>query len=264
MKSLWLTSDHKPFIAAGWNDKLLMHAIHLDLLWGKGVYTIQSPLQPGIDGNCAVILHLHNNKPLWVMMPCGQLKSRYWICKKQPRVHNAVQKPVYPSLWCRGRCLLLRNRCYEYKLLYRNSKSNIGCSVDDPYLFHLSSSFANHGIDAIVFVGSTDRGLCVKSNTSELAYQAGKVNNHLAYVKEIQLWKTDTYFSICSPAMQQCDDGSCRTQSIVCMLDFQCVWHLCACSTSSHVINSIDYCRYRCHPGTCTCSPLMFQGPVSI
>ena len=41
--------------------------------------------------------------------------------------------------------------------------------------------------------------------------------------------------------------------------DFQCSWNLCACTTGSNISDSMDYCRYRCPPGICTCSPLMFQ-----
>ena len=108
---------------------------------------MKSPLQPGIDGNCAAILYMCNNRPSWVMLPCGQQVTRYLICTKKPRVHNAIQKLGYPLFWCRGLCLLVCNACYGYKLLQTNSNSSIVCSIDNAYLFHLNKNFANHGID---------------------------------------------------------------------------------------------------------------------
>ena len=75
----------------------------------------------------------------------------------------------------------------------------------------------------------------------------------------MQIGKNFTNFSICGPAIQQCDDGSCRAQSVICIWDFQCSWNLCACTTGSNISDSMDYCPYRCPPGICTCSPLMFQ-----
>ena len=258
MNSLWVTSDYKPFATAEWNSGLSMYASFL--MAGRGTpFIIDSPLQPGMDGNCAVILYIRGYKPSWMMLPCGKMKSRYWICKKQPRVHNVNQNLDYPSLWCRGQCLLVGDDCYQHTLLHRYYNSSIGCSVDDPYLSHLNNYFANHGIDGLFFVDCTNEELCQKSERCKLPSQADKFDNQLASVKQIKLQKTDTNFSICGPAMQQCDDGSCRAQSIICIWDFQCSWNLCACTTGSNISNSMDYCRYQCLPGICTCSPLMFQ-----
>ena len=255
MNALWKTSDNKPFFAAEWNNGFLKYAHRFALFWGESQHVINSPLQPGKDGKCAAILYFREYEPSWVMLPCRKLKSRYWICKSQPRVHSVIQRMGYPSLWCRVECLLLSNSCYEHKLLHRNS-NDIGCNVADPYLLHLSNNLANYGIDVLFFMDCTDVELRKKSKRSEMD---DKTKNRWAYVKKIQLQETDTNFVICGPAMQRCDDGSCRAQSIICIFDFQCVWNLCACTTSSNITESIDYCRYWCSPGICTCSPLMFQ-----
>ena len=256
--SLWLTSDYEPFVAAEWNNGILMYASDV-MFWRMTADRISSPLQPGIDGNCAVILYIREHKPSWVMLPCGKLKSRYWICKNRPRVENVIKKLGYPSLWCRGRCLLIRKTCYQYKLLHIYSNSSIDCSVDDPYLMHLNSSFANHVINVKFSVDCTDVELCKKVQRRELVHQASKNKNQLTHERKLQFRKTTTTFSICGPAMQKCDDGSCRAQSIICTLDFQCSWNLCACTTSTSVIESINYCRYLCPPDICICSPFMFQ-----
>ena len=256
--SLWLTSDYKPFTAAEWNHGLPMYASYL-MFQRLRKLTINSPLQPGIDGNCAVILYIREYKPSWMMLPCGKLKSRYWICKNQPRVRNANQHLGYPSVWCHDRCLLVGNVCYEYKLLPSLSNGSSVCHADNPYFSHLNDNLANHGIDVLFFVDSTDMKLCKKNKRGELASQVSKVNHQLASVKTVQLRKNVTNFSICGPAMQQCDDGSCRAQSTICIEDFQCSWNLCACSTGSNISDSMDYCRHQCPPGICTCSSLMFQ-----
>ena len=222
------------FASAEWNNGLSMYAIFL--MAGRGTpFIIDSPLQPGMDENCAVILYIRGYRPSWMMLPCGQLKSRYWICKNQPRVHNVNQSLHYTSLWCHGQCLLVGDNCYQHTLLHRYGNSSIGCSVDDPYLSHLNNNFVNHGIDGLFFVDCTNEELCQKSERCKLASQADKFDNHLASVKQIKLQKTDTNFSICGPAMQQCDDGSCRAQSIICKWDFQCSWNLCACITGSNI-----------------------------
>ena len=101
--------------------------------------------------------------------------------------------------------------------------------------------------------------LCKESKRGELASKVSKVNYRLTSVKAMQISKNFTNFSICGPAIQQCDDGSCRAQSVICIWDFQCSWNLCACTTGSNISDSMDYCPYRCPPGICTCSPLMFQ-----
>ena len=59
--------------------------------------------------------------------------------------------------------------------------------------------------------------------------------------------------------MQQCEDGKCRVQSSICMLDFHCTPSICACVVGNHLNHSTDYCRHQCPPGICTCAPLMFQ-----
>ena len=214
------------------------------MFWGKSQHKIKSPLQPGNDGNCAAMLYIRGYKPSWVMLDCRNIKSRFWICKNQPRVHNTVQRLGYPSLWCRGKCLLVGNTCYEHKLLGRYS-NNIGCNVNDPYLLHLSDKFANHGIDVLFLLNCTDVELSKKSEQSELADNA---KNQWSCVKRILLQKSNTDFAICGPAMQQCEDRSCRAQSIICIFDFQCAWNLCACTTSTNIIDSIDYCRHQCPP----------------
>ena len=158
MNNVWLTSDYKAFVTAEWNTRLLMLASHFDMLWEESEHQMKCPLQPGIDDNCAVNLYMRNNKPSWVMLPCDQQVSSYWICRKQPRVHKAIQKLGYPLFWCRGLCLLIWNACYEYKLLQTNSNSSVVCSIDNAYLFHFNKNFANHGID-VHFCGLHRQGV---------------------------------------------------------------------------------------------------------
>ena len=215
-----------------------------------------SAFQPGNDGNCIAIVYIRETAPMWVMVPCDQRLATDLICKNQPRVHNPLQRPVYPSLRCQERWLLIDDTCYECKPVYNDSMSCVG---DTSYLSYLNKNFGNRGINVIF---TTD---CTVVTRYETRVQHGMmINNYsISYmsadVKVFQIEETYTKSSICGSTTQQCDDGSCRAQSIVCTLDFECAPNICACMVNDQLNYNKDYCRHQCPLGTCTCAPLMFQ-----
>ena len=256
----WLTSDSKLFITAEWNNGMLKHASDFGAGWlDDEDHEFISALEPGSDGDCVVILYIREYQPSWKMLPCAKHLSRYWICKIGTRVHNVIRHMDYPSLWCRGRCLVVDYTCFKYIRVIRFSNNSIGCLIDHPYLSYLNNNFANRSINIIFTVFCSDMVVDMKRRQIELASGNETSINRSDAVKIYRLRKTDTDVSMCGPTMHQCDDGSCRTQSIICMLDFQCARNLCACMLGTHIIINIEYCRYQCPPRICNCGHLMFQ-----
>ena len=222
-------------------------------------HEIQSVLEPGSDGDCAVILYIREYQPSWKMIPCGKQLSRNWICKRPTRAYTAIERLDYPSLWCRGRCLLVDDICYEYKLMPKFGNGSVGCSVHDAYLSYLDQHFTTYGINIILIIGCNHIKICEDISYGPLDLKGVNTTYKLPNEKLLELSKNNLEFAICDPTMQQCDDGSCRSQSLICMFDFECASHLCACRVGNQWNYSIGYCRYQCPAEICTCAPLMFQ-----
>ena len=219
-----------------------------------------SAFQPGVDGNCIAIAYIRETNPRWVMVPCDKRVSIDLICKHQPRAHNP-QRPVYPSLRCQEACLLIDDTCYEYKLSLSTGlgNDNVGCAEWKPYISYLNKNFANHGINVIFTIGCSVISEFETDIQVRMSFQNDSVNYLSTNVKALELRKSDTGLSICGSTTQRCHDGSCRSQSIVCTLDFECAPNVCACMVDNRMSYNKEYCRHHCPPGICTCAPLMFQ-----
>ena len=218
-----------------------------------------SVIDPGTDGSCVVIVYIREYRPLWKMFPCDKSISFYWLCKSSIKTHNAIQKMVYPSLWCGNRYLLINNTCYQYIFLPSTNNHSINCRVAKLDVLYLNRILANHGVE-VNFMGSGDVNMTSKQSLQcGLAFPYTNVSVRSTGVKKFELQKVDTYSLICGPTMQQCDDGSCRIQSTICMSDFKCAPRLCARITDSLSNHDMDYCRHQCPPGICACGRLMFQ-----
>ena len=190
------------------------------------------------------------------MVTCGTRLAIHWICKNQLRAHNILQRPVYPSLRCQEGFLLIDDICCEYKLVPNLSNGSVACVGDKPYLSYLNE---NHGINLIFTLGCTVIKYYDTRVQGRMSLQHLSVNYLPSNVKLFQLHKTDTNLPICGSPTQQCNDGSCRAQSIVCMFDFECAPNVCACMIDNQLSYDKEYCRHHCSPGICNCAPLMFQ-----
>ena len=218
-----------------------------------------SDFQPGTDGNCIAIVYTRETNPQWVMVTCYRRVAFHWICKNQLRAHNLLQPPVYPSLRCRKGFLLIHDICYEHKQVPSLSNDSVACVGDKPYLSYLNQNFAERGINMISTIGCTVKKEYGTRVQGRMALQHRNVNHVSTNVKVLQLHKTYTNLPICGPTTQKCEDGSCRAQSIVCILDFDCAPNVCACMVNNQLSYDREYCRHHCPPGRCTCAPLMFQ-----
>ena len=265
MNSLWSTSDNKPFITAEWNRNLHMYVDSagfspnsMGSLWAEG-YPFKSPLEPGTDGNCVVMIYIRDQHPWWKMYPCKNPISPYWICKMQPRTSNIIHGRRYPSITCKIRSLLIHNVCYEYKMIDDWQIYNVVCHVEKPYLLYFNKIFAYHGIK-VMFVY---RCAIMKAYNSkmqvEFAFPDDVSKLRLTSERMFAIQETEPQYSMCGPTMQQCLDKSCRTQSAICQLDLKCAPKVCACMIGNYMNYNIEYCRYQCPPGICMCAPLMFQ-----
>ena len=203
-----------------------------------------------------VYISEHNISGL--MIPCNIPFTADWICKYQIRLHNPTLTRVYPSLRCRVRAVLIDGTCFEYKLV-PSVKNGMTCIDNKPYISYLNNIFVNNDINVILNIACAIMNENDTDVQDNITFQDGIVNYRLINVKTLQLQENDTYFSICGPNMQQCDDGSCRTQSIICMSNFGCAPSLCACMVGTKLTYNKDYCRHQCPPEICTCAPLMFQ-----
>ena len=272
MNNLWYTSDKTQFISAGWNTGLPKNVYHMnfmsdyssnlggtDGIRDGSYFTFSSALEPGNDGNCTIMLHIRENQPSWKTFPCEKVFCPYWICKHYPAAHNNIRQLNLPTLLCRGRSLLVGNICYEYRLAANLAHDSFVCSFRNAYLARVSQSLAHHGISIVFIIRCSDLYIHNKNVQDIPPFQNGGCNVTLGDVKMYQLKTLDTDLSICGPAMQRCYDGSCRIQSIICMLDFDCAPHLCACMIGNQFNYNKSYCRHQCPPSICTCAPLMFQ-----
>ena len=265
MRNLWSTSDNKPFTTAKWNNGLLKDFRRVTHISGT-FYKFNSTLEPGAYGNCTGILYLREHKPTWVMFPCHLEMSGSWVCQGQPRSSNPIQRPLYPSLTCQDRCILMDDTCFDYKSVPNLNNDSMDCGVSNPYLSYLSHNFGIHGIVMVFIVRCIDvevqaKSIYINSTTtnSEFDLQTGQVDNRFPNAKLYQLRKAVTKFTACGASMQQCEDGTCRVQSSICMSDFHCAPSICACVVGNHLNYRTDYCRHQCPPGICTCAPLMLQ-----
>ena len=243
----------------------LSHLVHIKI-WTKieawwtsrETFAFSSALDPGKDGSCTVILYIREHQPSWKTFPCNVPFSRYWICKHYIAENTTRQRDL-PSLSCRGRSLLIDNTCFDYKLAPRVENASIVCGFDNAYLLYVNQNLAHHGISIIFILRCTDLKIHYKNVQGILPFRNEGYKFTPSYVKTFQLKTSDTNLSICGPTMQRCDDGSCRLQSIICMLDVECAPNLCACLIGNELNYNISYCRHQCPPSICTCAPLMFQ-----
>ena len=258
---VWSSADNKPFISADWNNGLYMNTRRVffrsDL--ASRDYYFSSVIDPGTYGSCVVIVYIREYKPLWKMFPCDKSMSIYWLCKSPIKTHNAIQKMVYPSLWCANQYLLIKNTCNQYIFLPSTNNHSINFGVAELDVLYLNRILANHGVE-VYFLSSSAVNMTYKQNVQGgLAFPYTNVSFRSTGVKKFQLQKVDTYSLICGPTMQRCDDGSCRIQTTICMSDFKCAPRLCACITDNHLNHDMNYCRHMCPPRICACGPLMFQ-----
>ena len=195
------------------------------------------------------------------MVTCDRRLAVDWICKNQPRLYNLLLKPVYPLLRCRKGCLLIDDICYKYKLVPNCSNNRLDCVGDKPYLLYLNKNFANRGISVLLTSCNVIEGNGTRAR-GRMVLHDDSVSYMSTNVKLLQLLKTDTNLPICAPTTQQCNDGSCRAQSIICMSDFECAPNICACMVDNHLNYDTNYCRHQCPLGICTCAPIMFQCSV--
>ena len=265
MNGLWLASDNTLFNSAGWNTGLPKYVYQTQFVmrYGSDIllekFEFSSVLEPGKVGKCVIILYIREHHPSWKMFPCDAPISRYWICKHYTKPHNDISQLGHLSVLCRDRSLLIDNTCYEYILVPSLVNDSSVCGFDNGYLSYLNQNLARHGINVIFIMrcpvpkinGRTFQGILPCHNEG---YTFTPIN-----VKIFQLKPSDSDTSVCGPATQRCDDGSCRIQSIICMLDFECAPHLCECMIGNQLNHNIGYCRHQCPPGTCTCASLMFQ-----
>ena len=272
INNLWTTSDKTLFVSAEWNKGLPKHVYHIwfrsnyasklryltDVHRGE-TFAFSSTLEPGKDGNCTAILYIREHQPSWKMFPCDVPFSRYWICKHYALTQNAFHQLDRPSLSCRGRSLLTNNTCFVYRLVKSLGNDSIVCGFDNAYLVYLNQILAYHGVSIKFILRCSDLKIRDKHAQDILPFHNEGYNLIPSYVKIFQLKTFDTELSMCGPTTQRCDDGSCRIQSIICMLDFGCAPNLCACMISSQLNYNIVYCRYQCPPSICTCAALMFQ-----
>ena len=259
----WLTSDKTQFISAGWNTGLPKYIYQTWFSWRHEadveVFAFSSALEPGKDGNCTVMLYIREHQPSWKTFPCYASISRYWICKHYAVSHRIIRQLDLPSLLCRDRSLLIDNTCYEYKFASHLGNGSNVCGFDNACLSYLNQNLAPHGISIIFIVKCTDFKMHDKNVPAIMPFYNEGYNFTSTYEKIFQLKAYATNVSVCGPTTQQCDDGSCRIQSIICTLDFECAPNLCACVIGNQLNYSIDYCRHQCPPSICTCAPLMFQ-----
>ena len=261
----WSTSDKTQIILVQWNTGLpqYVYTTHVTRRYATGAITqtFSAALEPGKDERCVVILYIREHQPSWKILSCDVPVSRYWICKHSGMAHNnnSIRQLGHPSLLCRGRCLLIDNTCYEYRLISRFGNDNDVCVFDAAYLSYVNQNLARHDINILFILSCTDLKLYSKDVQGILPFRYEGYNFTLTNVKVFKLKKTDTKLSACGPTTQRCDDGSCRIQTIICILDYECAPNLCRCMIGNRLNYDIDYCRRRCPPDICTCSSLMFQ-----
>ena len=264
MNYLWSTSDDKPFITAEWNRNVDMLVDTVGFLptgkhsWGEQ-YTFLSPLEPGTDGNCVVMIYLRDQQPWWKMYPCSYEISSYWICKKQPRTSNVIQGQGYPSLTCKSRSLLIHDICYEYKIKNSFQNDNAVCHVGKLYLLYFNQIFAYHGIKVMFVYRCAGMKTYKNKMQVEFAFSNDTSKSEVTNERMFEIQETEPHSSMCGPTTQQCLDKSCRAQSAICQLDFKCAPKVCACMIGNYMNYNIEYCRYQCPPGICMCAQLMFQ-----
>ena len=253
--------DSKPFITAEWNDGLTQY-INRVYVSSKGkpftTYNLTSPLEPGTDGRCVAILYIREQKPSWKMFPCRLPISPFWICKKHVKTHNAIPKKDYPSHRCVRRCLLINNTCYHYKFVPTLKNNTMTFDTDKFNLLYLTQNLANHGVHVKLMGGHIVRKIAaesVKSTIQDNRTTASRLSDR----KVLLLEKSDISVRMCGPTMQHCDDGSCKVQSNICILDFICAPRLCACMVGNQLNHNLNYCRSQCPPGICVCASFMFQ-----
>ena len=263
MNDLWSTSDKSQFISAGWNTGLLKYVYRTWFWWSYEnlVVNIEFPsaLEPGKDEICVVILYIREHKPSWKMFPCNAKISRYWICKHYATARDSIHHQEYPSLSCRDRSLMIDNMCYEYRLVPRLDNDMLNCGFDNAYLSYVNQNLARHGISIMFIQNCTDLNIYGNKLQGIMSFHNHGYHRTPTKVKIFQLKTSGTNFSVCGPQTQRCDDGSCRVQSIICMFDFECAPHLCACMIGNQLHYNKHYCRHQCPPGICTCPSLTFQ-----
>ena len=223
----------------------------------KAIYSVLQP-GTGTDGDCVVMMYIGEHHMSGVMIPCDIQFTPDWICKYRLRLHDPTLSRIYPSVRCGERAVLIDDTCYEYKLA-PNLKNGMMCLDNKPYISYLNDILAKKDINVILNIGCPIMNENDTNVQDKITFQDGIVNYRLINIKTLQLQESDTYFLICGPNMQKCDDGSCRIQSIICMLNFGCAPSLCACMVGNQLTYNTDYCRHQCPPGICTCAPLMFQ-----
>ena len=272
MNNQWSTSDKTQFVSGGWNtglpkyvysmsfvSKYASHLKHLEDSFREGTFAFRSPLEPGKFEKCTVNLYIREHQPSWKTFPCDVPFSRYWICKNYAIAKNTRQQSDLPSLLCRGRSLLIDNTCFEYRLAKSLGNDSVVCGFDNAYLAYVNQNLAHHGVSILFILRCTDLKIHYKNVQGILPFHDEGYNFTLSYVKIFQLKISNTDLSLCGHTMQQCDDGSCRIQSILCMLDFECAPNVCKCMIGYQLNHNVSYCRHQCPPSICTCAPLMFQ-----
>ena len=263
MNSLRSTSG-KSFISAEWNRGMHVYSAGFRTdsghNWKAGrKHTFSSALEPGRDGNCLAIVYFRDQQPSWNMFPCNKEVSAFWICKSQPKTHSVLQRPDYPSRTCNVQSLLIKDTCYEYQSVPGFKNASVVLGVPKSYLQYLEQVFSNHHIDVAFVRGCSIMKTPTKCLQGDFIFANDDRKFEMRWTNIYQLTEAENVISVCGPTMQQCHDGSCRAQSIICQLDFECAPNLCACMVGGHIDNSTEYCRHQCPPGTCRCAPLMFQ-----
>ena len=258
---LWSSLDSKPFIAAEWNNGLPKYINFASVTSNEqpfAMHNVSSSLEPGTDGRCVVILYIREHKSSWMMFPCTLRISPYWICKKHVKTHNAIPKRDYPSLRCGRRCLLINKTCYHYKFVPTLKNYTVTFDIDNFNLLYLTQNLANHGVHIKFMGGHIIRKIAEESVKSTFRDNR-TITSRQSDIKILLLQKSDISVRMCGPTMQHCDDGSCRVQSNICILDYKCAPRLCACMVDNQLNHNLNYCRHQCAPGICVCAPLMFQ-----
>ena len=264
MNSLRSTTGNRSFIAAEWNRGLHVYSAGFrtdsEHVWKDGrKHIFSSVLEPGRDGNCLAIIYLRDQQPSWNMFPCNKEVSAFWICKSQPRTHSVLQWPDYPSRTCNVRSLEIKDTCYEYQSVPNLKNGSMICEIVKNYLSYLIQIFSNHRINVTFIRCCAVTKMSTKGTQGEFVFANGDRKFEMRSERVYQLKETVNIISACGPTMQQCHDGSCRAQSIICQLDFECAPRLCACMIGGHINHNMEYCRHQCPPGICMCAPLMFQ-----
>ena len=237
----WMNMDGTPLSFGLWNRGVLRYvSVWKPMKNSKMEFTPGSRLEPGWDGPCIAIMYMTSYSPTWKTLPCDKPVAMHWVCKKYQRIKQNKQILRNDILICCYRCLAISGFCFTYGFTmtarhntdFEMNVLNYIARLLNIWSYHESHrNFIHHETDPnfnntmhqSVHIPATFKYEFMVENANNL--NTTEYNIQVYFLKEIQHTPTQ----ICGVYMQKCDDGTCRIQSHICVLDFECSSIVCSC-----------------------------------